>query len=214
MPKISVITPFSRGIKELDQLLRDFKNQTFRDFELLVVRDGKIPEDIQNYINSHEKEHKNVHFTWIKKDMGDMKIAPGTKPRNYGISIAKGSFCCFIDDDDRVHDRYLETLLSGMINDQTISVVQIAVKEARVYKNGDPEKIVFIPEIGLPQFPMMGHISTQSFLVKRDWVVQEPWRDEPEHDIRLLRRLIEKFKPTINITFRVEADIDGIFVGT
>jgi glycosyltransferase involved in cell wall biosynthesis len=196
----------------LTQILRDFKNQTFQDSELLIVRDGKIPEGIQKYINENEKSHPNVRFMQIKKDMGNMKIAPGTVPRNYGVSRALGDFCCFIDDDDRIKDTFLETLLSGMINDQTISVVQIAVKEARVYKNGDPEKIVFIPEIGLPQFPMMGHISTQSFLVKRDWVVQEPWRDEPEHDIRLLRRLIEKFKPTINITFRVEADIDGIFV--
>jgi len=52
MPMISVITPASRGVKELSQLLRDFRNQTYKDFEHIIVYDGEPSEEIIFLMNS------------------------------------------------------------------------------------------------------------------------------------------------------------------
>ena len=175
MPKISVIVPFSRGIKEIEQILRDFRNQTFRNFELLIVRDGSIPEDIQNYINTHKKENPNAIFSSIKKDRGNMKDAPGTNPRNHGISIAKGEFVCFCDDDDRYRDSYLEAFAMNM-RENTIVVQQMACSESRIYRNGNPDNIVLIPEIDLQTFPVICHYGTPCSCLPTAWAKAEPWR--------------------------------------
>jgi len=210
MPKVSVITPFSRGIKELSQLLRDFKNQTFTDFEHLIIRDGSIPEDIQSFMDIHKNDY-NIRFTSIKKDPGNMKQSPGTNPRNYGISLAKGDYCYFFDDDDRAKDTLLETLISGTQN-STITIVQMSCQHSRMYKDGDPDRIVLVPEIGLYAFPVCCHIGTPCFIVRREWAVEEPWQHEPEHDFRFIKRICEKFRPQVRIVGGMQVDVDGLVI--
>jgi len=208
MPKISVITPASRGVKDLTHLVRDFRNQTYKDFEHCIVWDGQVPEDVQIFMKEHEKDY-NIKFTSIEKDSGNMKIAPGTRPRNYGVSIATGDYVVFCDDDDRYNDRYLETLASGTMNDM-ITVVQMSCQESRIYKNGNPNRIILIPEIGLPVFPLVCHVGTPCFIVKREWAIAEPWQNEPEHDFRFIKRICERFHPSVNIAGGMYVDVDGL----
>lgn len=210
LPLISVITPASKGINHLSHLLRDFRNQTFKDFEHIIVWDGEIPQDIKSYMKNHENDY-NIRFTNIEKDPGDMRIAPGTKPRNYGISIAKGKWVVFADDDDRYNDRFLEKL-STNLNDNTINVVQMTCAESRMATNGDPTRIRLIPEIGLPAFPIICHVGTPCFIVKRKWAKKEPWREEPEHDYRFIKRICERFKPRIRLIPGMLIDVDGLVI--
>ena len=211
MPKISVITPFSRGIKELAQLLRDFKNQTYQDFEHIIVRDGDTPKDIQNFIDNHKNDY-NIRYISIPKDPGNMKQAPGTNPRNHGIRISQGEYCYFFDDDDRAKDTLLETLISNC-HDNIIGVVQMSCQQSRMYKDGDPEIIVLVPEIDIHMFPVICHVGTPCYIVKREWAVEEPWRHEPEHDFRFIKRICEKFKPMVQITGGMQIDVDGLVIG-
>lgn len=212
MPLVSVITPFSRGVKELRQLLRDFKNQTFRDFEHIIVRDGKVPEDVKIFMEDHKNDY-NIKFTSIEKDLGDMKIAPGTRPRNYGMSLATGKFCCFFDDDDRAKDTYLESLITGM-SDNVISVVQMSCQESRMYKNGNPKRVILVPEAGLSEFPVPCHVGTPCFMVPIAWARENPWQHEPEHDYRFILRIVQKYKPGINMKYGLQVDVDGLVIGS
>lgn len=207
-PKISVITPASRGLKTMKQLVNDFKNQTFRNFEHIIVYDGKPSEDIITFM---KKTPSWVKFHHIEKDRGNMKESPGTNPRNYGIKISQGEFLVFCDDDDRYKDTYLETLISG-VDSRIINVVQMSCQQSRMYKNGDPDKIVLVPEIGLYFFPVICHVGTPCFIVKREWAVEEPWRHEPEHDFRFIKRICEKFRPQIRINGGMQVDVDGLVI--
>lgn len=205
-PKISAITPASRGVKELTNLLNDFRNQTFRDFEHIIVYDGKPPADV---VALMAKAGPWTRFVHIEKDLGDMKTSPGTNPRNHGIRLAQGEYVVFCDDDDRYKDTYLEKLIGGMVEKDMISVVQMSCQESRMYKNGNPEKSTLVPEIGLPTFPMMCHIGTPCFMVRRDWAVADPWRHEPEHDFRFLLRICQKHKPKVNLISGLQVDVDS-----
>jgi glycosyltransferase involved in cell wall biosynthesis len=207
MPTISVITPASRGVKQLSQLLRDFRNQTYQNFEHLIIYDGNPPEDVQVLMKEHKDDY-NVIFMNIQKDIGNMKMAPGTKPRNHGISLAKGVFLVFADDDDRYKSTFLETLISNA-SDDTIAVVQMSCQESRMYKGGNPNRFTLVPEVGLPFFPIICHMGTPCFIVKREWAVAEPWRHEPEHDFRFIKRIVEKYKPKINVVPGMQVDVDG-----
>ena len=102
MPSVSIITPSHRGVKELQNIINDFRNQTFKDLEHLIIYDGTPPDEVKQFM---EKDHGyTIRFFSIEKDMGNMSIAPGTKPRNYGLKKAKGDHVIFCDDDDRYRD--------------------------------------------------------------------------------------------------------------
>jgi len=208
--KLSVITPFSRGLKELDQLMRDFRNQTMPKsaWEHIIVRDGDIPPDIQDHFDRH-KDGYNVTMVSIKKDPGDMRIAPGTRPRNHGVTLATGEFVAFCDDDDRYKDTYCEVLCSGS-HENMIAVTQMSCQESRMYRNGQPGRIVLIPEVGVYTFPIICHVGTPCFTVRRTWAMECPWQHEPEHDFRFIKRICEKYHPTINIIPGMQVDVDGL----
>ena len=208
MPLISVITPASRGVKELSQLIRDFRNQLFRDFEHLVVYDGQVPDDVRKLMEEHKKDY-NLRFCSVQKDMGDMKTSPGTKPRNHGLSLATGQFAVFADDDDRYKDTYLFTLINGM-QENMVSVVQMSCQETRIYRDGDSKKTRLVPEIGLRAFPVICHVGTPCVLLPRKWALEDPWRHEPEHDFRFFKRIVEKHKPLILFKAGMQVDVDGI----
>lgn len=207
---VSVITPASRGADVLATLLNDFRNQTFKAFEHIIVYDGTPPQDVVDLM-AKDCWHPHTRFIPIEKDTGDMKIAPGTRPRNHGVSLATGDWCCFCDDDDRYKDSYLETFVTGL-QDNMINVVQMSCQESRMYKNGREDHIVLIPEVGLPGFPICCHVGTPCFLVKREWALQEPWQHEPEHDFRFIKRIVHRFKPTIRVIPGMQVDVDGLVI--
>lgn len=207
MPLISVITPSCRGTKQISQLIRDFRNQLFRDFEHLIIYDGMPPKDVTDFMTSQSDQR--IRFTHIEKDFGDMRIAPGTRPRNHGVKIAKGQYVVFCDDDDRYRDSFLATLVSGM-NENTLSVVQMSCQESRMYKNGSPNRIILIPEVGLDRFPVCCHVGTPCVMMPRKWVLETPWQHEPEHDYRLFSRIVQKYNPQIRITPSMQIDVDGL----
>jgi len=207
MPKLSVITPTARSLRYLKQLLRDFRNQTCKDFEHIIVYDGEPPNDIKEFMENH-RGHPDTRFEWVGKDPGNMKQAPGTRPRNHGISLATGEFVVFCDDDDRYKDTYCE-VLTGAAYQNVIPVVQMTCSEYR-QSRGDPTRIKLIPEVGLPQFPMICHVGTPCFAVRREWAFEEPWRDEPEHDFRFILRICEKYHPGVRFIPGMLVDVDGL----
>jgi len=160
-------------------------------------------------MKEHEKDY-NIRFVSIEKDFGDMHRSPGTRARNYGTSLAKGDFVYYADDDNRYKGSLLETLING-ITPVRLSVVQVTCAESRIFRNGSPTRIAIIPEIGLPTFPIVCHVDTASCLFPRKWVLEEPWRYEPEHDFRLIKRIIEKHHPEILIHNGIQVDLDGLF---
>jgi glycosyltransferase involved in cell wall biosynthesis len=210
--KLSVITPFSRGIKELKSLLNDFKNQTYKDFEHVIVRDGAVPDDIKNFLDCNPPKY-NMRFVSITKDLGNMKDAPGTRPRNHGVSIARGEYVCFFDDDDRAKDTYCETLMSHT-GGNAITCAQMSCQHSRMYKDGDPNYITLIPEVGQHFFPLICHVGTPCFVVKREWALECPWQHEKEHDFRFIKRIVEKYRPEVSIVGGMQVDVDGLVLSS
>ena len=193
-PKISVIVPCSRGVEAIKSIMSDFDQQTFRDFEMVFVYDGKAPEAVNGFV------------TEIPKST-DSKAGRGTTPRNYGISLARGEYVVFCDDDDRYRSTYLESLMNFTC-DNRLTVVQMMCPESRCVRNGRDNYYLNIPEIGIP-IPSLCHIGTPCFVVKREWALDLPWRDEPNHDYHFYKRIVDKYKPEIFLNPVVMVDVDG-----
>lgn len=125
MPKISVIVPVYNVEKLLRRCLDSIVQQTFSDFELLLIDDGSRDKSGQICDNYSEKDER-VRVWHIPN--GGQSAA-----RNLGIDNCLGDFIAFIDSDDFVELNYLETLYQPMIEDEVdvVSCRYIAYSEER-----------------------------------------------------------------------------------
>ncbi len=101
-PKVSVIVPIYNVEKYLDKCLRSLQEQTFRDFEVLLIDDG-TPDN--SMAIAQRFADADPRFLIFHKQNGGLSDA-----RNYGIERATGEFITFVDSDDYVHRDFLKVL--------------------------------------------------------------------------------------------------------
>lgn len=103
MTEISVIiTCYNRQDFILDTLI-SFQNQTFSDFQAIIV-DGGSTDGTHEILNNFCSEDKR--FSWFQKNK-NFSIGPSSS-RNLALNFAKGKFICFSDDDDLQHKESFE----------------------------------------------------------------------------------------------------------
>lgn len=99
---ISVIIPVYNVADWLDACMESVVNQTFTEFEVILVDDGS-DDGSQDKCRQWAKNDSRVRVI-TKQNEGP------SKARNRGLSEAKGKYVVFIDADDWVDARYLELL--------------------------------------------------------------------------------------------------------
>lgn len=102
MVKISLIIPLYNGEKYLRDCLDSVVNQTFKDFECLLVNDGSTDRTSQ-IIQDYSK--KDTRFKIIDQPNAGVSAA-----RNKGMELAKADYLMFLDQDDMFHPQAMELL--------------------------------------------------------------------------------------------------------
>ena len=99
---ISIIVPVYNVEKYLDECIQSIHEQTYTDWECLLINDGSK----DNSLSICEK--------WAKLDTRIRVIHQTNQgvsaARNKGIQMAEGQFITFIDSDDWIDNKYLESL--------------------------------------------------------------------------------------------------------
>ena len=98
LPKVSIITATYNRSHLISETLDSIKNQSFTNWECLIIDDGSI-DDTSYIVKSYIK--KDTRFKYLQRGSNHKKGLPGC--RNKGVKIAKGEFIVFFDDDDIVH---------------------------------------------------------------------------------------------------------------
>lgn len=108
---ISVIIPVYNVEEYLRECVDSVLNQTFRDFEIILVDDGSTDSsgDICD-----EYVEKDERVTVIHQKNGGLSVA-----RNTGLSEANGKYVYFLDSDDYISENALATLLNIAENDNS-----------------------------------------------------------------------------------------------
>lgn len=104
-PLISVIIPIYNVEEYIDDCIRSSVNQTYKNLEIILVNDGSTdtcPAICDKWAKS------DCRIRVIHKKNGGLSDA-----RNAGLDICTGEFIVFIDSDDWVSEKYVETLLSA-----------------------------------------------------------------------------------------------------
>ena len=118
MPKISIIVPVYNVEKYLRKCVDSILNQTFKDFELILVDDGSI--DTSGKI-CDEYNLKDNRIKVIHKENGGLSSA-----RNAGLDIAQGEYIGFVDSDDWIElDMYEKLYKICKENDTDVGIVGI-----------------------------------------------------------------------------------------
>lgn len=115
MAKVSVILPVYNVEKDLENCIDSILNQSFADFELIMVNDGSKDKSgsICDRYAQMDGRIKLIH----QENMG-LSMA-----RNNGMEIARGDYIIFIDSDDSVHGDTLQILYDNLVEeDAHISV--------------------------------------------------------------------------------------------
>lgn len=102
--KVSLIVPFRENDQLLQQLLATVAGQSYKNFELILVKNGP--------------EYENDKF--IGDKLGDVryKVVTSKKTslggfRNDGAAQSEGEYVGFLDGDDLLSEYYLEELVNG-----------------------------------------------------------------------------------------------------
>lgn len=87
--KVSVIIPFYRSVKWLEESVQSVLEQTYKNIEIIVINDGS-PEDLTSFLS----KYKDSIVYKYQENQGPAVA------RNFGMSIATGDYIAFEDADD------------------------------------------------------------------------------------------------------------------
>ena len=92
-PKLSVITPVYNREKYLPECIDSILNQTFKDFEFILIDDHSTDGSLK-IIKEYESKDNRVKFLSNKLNLG------ATKSFNNGLNISVGKYIARMDSDD------------------------------------------------------------------------------------------------------------------
>lgn len=110
MCEISIIVPVYNVEKYLEKCVDSILNQTFKDFEVILVDDGS-PDNSGTICDQYAEADSRVRV--IHKENGGLSSA-----RNAGIDVARGKYLGFIDSDDYIAEDMYELLYNNIVREK------------------------------------------------------------------------------------------------
>ena len=121
---ISIILLNWNRKEEILKTLKSLKNQTYKDFEVIVIDQGSDDGSIQII----RKDFPEVKLTCLDRNVG----VPGG--RNIGASKAKGEICVFVDNDAHLINNALEDINERFKDDEKLGIMGFKVVNAKTGK--------------------------------------------------------------------------------
>lgn len=178
MPKVSVITPVYNGEKYLEETIRSVLNQTFSDFEYLIVDHASNDTSI-DIIRKYQKTDNRIKIIQL-----DINKGGPAYPRNEGIKEARGEYLAFVDADDVWKPHKLQAQLAFFDTHNNIDMLYThcdIIDENGVSKGRAKNQIlknllgIFMEDSSLIFY--INFININTLIIKND--VLSPFNEEP-----------------------------------
>ena len=124
MPLISVIVPVYKCEEYIEACVDSILNQTFSDFEIILVDDGS-PDNSGKICDELAEKYNRI--TVLHQENQGQAAA-----RNNGVKIARGEWLCFVDGDDSVHPRMFEALYNAVTRNSVKVAMCSAVQDKKI----------------------------------------------------------------------------------
>ena len=134
MAEISVVVPVYNSERYLRDCIQSVLNQTFSDFELILIDDGSTdssPAICDEFAKNDDR------IIVVHKPNKGQAIA-----RNTGVSLASSEWICFVDSDDIIHSAMIEDLFQA-VNQSGAAIATCGYVEANKIPNTFYEKKLY-----------------------------------------------------------------------
>ena len=134
---VSIVVPVYNCEKFIDYTIKTVLNQTYQNWELLLVDDCSTDNSI-SIINGYVAEDNRIKLIKLEKNSG------AAVARNEGMKNAKGKYIAFLDSDDLWNENKLEKQINFMKKNKyvfTYTGYEFADEEGNKL-----DKIVKVPE--------------------------------------------------------------------
>ena len=130
MPKVSVLMPVYNTAKFLDESISSILNQTFTDFEFLILDDASSDNSLA-IIKKYQKKDNRIKIFQNKTNKKE------AESRNFLMSLAKADFIAWMDADDFSDPRRIEVQYNFLNKNSEIDILGGV---ATVYKDNFKSK--------------------------------------------------------------------------
>jgi len=164
-PAISIIVRTYNRPRRLRECLHSLSQQTWRDFETLVVNDAG--DDVESLLS---QELGTLPFRYLRNPENRGRTAC----LNIGVEAARGEYIGFLDDDDVVYPVHLQTLMEAA-RPQRRPVVYTDVLNV-TYQPGprtgewirEKEQLVYSFDFDADNFLLANYIPIHCLAIRRD----------------------------------------------
>ena len=126
-PKVSIIIPHYNQVECLKSLLPSIANQTFDDYEVIIIDDFTPDRSAPEYIRSLIKDYPKMRLVENTENMRFVRTC------NKGIKLAKGDYICLLNQDTEVVNNFVQRNIEIMDADPSIGALSCIV----VDRNGN-----------------------------------------------------------------------------
>ena len=151
-PRVSIVLPCYNGERFLSQSIESVINQTFKDWELIIVNDcstDSSPFIAEKYI-AQDNRISIIHNKTNKKLPASLNI---------GFANARGKYFTWTSDDNIAKPNWLSTLVSTLDNNQDVSMVvadmtyidetgKFITTASKQYPNRNPKQLAYLCNVG------------------------------------------------------------------
>jgi glycosyltransferase involved in cell wall biosynthesis len=201
MPEVTVLMPVYNGAAYLREAVESVLNQSFKDFELLIVDDCSQDDSvhiIKSYCDSR------IHL--VRSDRR-LHLAGAL---NLGMEKAKGRFIARMDADDKARPHRIAKQIRFLSQNPSIAICGAAVRR---FGSGRRDYIGYPSTSDLVRAFALFHcpFSHPTVLFRREWFVRSGFLFDvdyyPTEDYELWDRVLEQYKganiPDVLLDYRI-----------
>lgn len=187
-PKVSVLTPiYNTNPQHLREAIESILNQTYSDFEFIILNDSPENKEIENIVKEYAKQDKRIKYYKNSKNIG---ITPS---RNKLLKLARGEYIAVFDHDDISMPTRFEKQVGYLDSHPNVGVVSSVLQWFGINNeiHCAPERNQEI-KIHLTENCYVAHTAAmirKSVLVDNNIEYEEEF--SPAEDYRLWTRLID-----------------------
>lgn len=197
MEKVSIIIPVYNSADYLEECIKSVLNQTYDNYEVIIVDDGSKDNSSQIY-KEYAKKNKNIRLFY--QENSGVSVA-----RNKGLEIANGKYIMFLDADDWIEKDYINKMVN-IIEKENADLVQCNFYYAREEKLEKRKHII-------PKYDIRDNMEElQLDILYKEY--DEKINNKSAGAIRAVWGKLFKSSILENVRFNEKIDIfeDGIFI--
>ena len=178
IPLVSVIMPAYNAELFIEKAILSVANQTFSDWELLVIDDGSSDQTPTIVSKLASADHR-IKFLINKENMGC------AKSRNRGLDIAVGKYIAFLDSDDIWHPQKLERQLEAIKN-SGVGICYCSYEIIDASENNVKADYIVPEKAEFKDILMENYIQCSAMLIRSDIVKKFMFNTEFFHEDYIL----------------------------